>query len=126
MVEWCLLIKDKYIKLILDKKKIWEVRSQTFGFKEGERIALGNTGSRMIEGFATISEIKEKTVPEMMKHNDKHFANDYIIDKWKNRPCLHAFVLSKVKRIPVKEQIRYPSSRYNQNPKRKLKELLDG
>ena len=54
-VEWCLLIHDKYIKLILDEKKVWEVRTQEL-FGKGDRIALGNTASKLIEGYATVAD----------------------------------------------------------------------
>jgi hypothetical protein len=79
MIEWCLLIQDKYIKLILEKKKIWEVRTQEL-FRKGERIALGNTKSKNVEGYATVAEIKKKTVPEMKEHNDEHAGTiSYVI-----------------------------------------------
>jgi hypothetical protein len=115
MVEWCLLIKDKFIKLILDGKKIWEIRTQKL-FKTGERIALGSTKTKNIEAYATIAEIKKMTVPEMKKHNDKHYANDFIDKLWKDREKLYAFVFSDVKRNPNPKP--YPPS--TGNPKVKL------
>jgi hypothetical protein len=118
VVKWCLLIKDKYIKLILSGKKIWEVRTQEL-FKIGESVALGNTKSKKIEGYATISEIRKMTVPEMKKHNDKHYANDFIDKRWKDREWLYALVLSDVKPNPKQEP--YPPS--HGNSKVRLKEL---
>jgi hypothetical protein len=75
LIEWCLLIHEEYLTLILDKKKTWDVRTQEL-FSKGERIALGNTESGQIESYATISEVKKMSVAEMKKHNKKHFAND--------------------------------------------------
>ncbi len=63
-VDWCLLLHDEYIHLILEGKKTWEIRTQPL-FEIGERIALGNTKTKQIEGYATIADIKKKTVPEM-------------------------------------------------------------
>jgi len=78
MIDWCLLIKDKYIKLILSGKKTWEIRTKKL-FKTGERIALGNTKTKNIEGYATITEIKEMTVQELKKHNDSHQAAEGVL-----------------------------------------------
>lgn len=86
----------------------------------GERIALGNTDSKKIEGYATIAEIKKMAVPEMKKHNDKHFANDFIDRRWKDREWLYAFVLSDVESVPAMKQERYPRS--NGNSKVRLKQ----
>jgi len=84
----------------------------------GERIALGNTKSKKIEGYATITEIKKMTVPEMKKHIDKHYANDFIDKRWKDREWLYALVLSDVKPNPKQEP--YPPS--HENSKVRLKE----
>ncbi len=56
------------------------------------------------------------SVAKMKKNNDKHFANDFIDNHWKNRKWLYAFVLSEVERNPKKEH--YPSS--HGNPKVRL------
>jgi len=104
---WCLLVHDIYIKAILNHQKVWEIRTQRL-FDEGERIALGNTRTRLIEGFATISEIKKLHVAEMKKYNDKHLANDFITKRWNDRPWLYAFVLSQVINNP--NPVSYPRS----------------
>lgn len=104
---WCLLVKGKYLELILKKAKVWKVRSQKL-FNAGDRIALGNTGTRLIEGFATVAEVKKLTTSEMKKYNDKHLANDFIEERWNDRPWLYAYVLSDVIRHPT--QVRYPRS----------------
>ncbi len=104
---WCLLFFDKYLKYVLSGQKTWDVRPQKL-FEKGERIALGNTKTKLIEGFATVSEVKKLTVSEMKKHNDKHLANDFIEKHWKNRKWLYAFVLSNVTRNP--NPLPYPRS----------------
>jgi hypothetical protein len=94
-VEWCLIIKEKYLKLILDNQKVWEIRTQPF-FEVGDRIALGNSG--FVKGYATVSEIKKKSVAEMKRYNEKHLANDFIEKRWSTKPFLYALVLSGVER----------------------------
>jgi hypothetical protein len=97
--EWCLLIHDKYIRLILDRKKVWEVRTQRL-FEIGERIALGNTKTKLIEGYATVSDIKKMSVAEMKQYNEKHLASDfidgYVSKRKKPVEHLYAFVLTDV------------------------------
>lgn len=115
MIEWCLLNQEKYLNLILRKKKTWEVRTQQL-FKIGERIALGNTKTRQIEGYATIKDVKKMSVAEILKHNGKHHASDFIDKRWKNRKWLYVFVLSKVEANAKKEA--YPPS--HGNPKVRL------
>jgi hypothetical protein len=86
--------------------------------RKGERIALGNIKSKNVEEYVTIAEIKKKTVPEMKGHNDKHFANDFINKRWKDREHLYALVLRDVEREP--NPYRYLPS--HGNPKVRLKE----
>jgi hypothetical protein len=113
---WCLLIHNEFINLIFSGKKTWEVRTQKL-FKEGERIALGNTKTKLVEGYADISEVKKLTVQEMKRHNDQHFGNDFISERWSDRDWLYAFVLANAKRSYGYE--RYPRS--NGSPKVRLK-----
>lgn len=116
---WCLLVHDKYVKLLLSQRKVWEIRTQKL-FKEGEKIAIGNTKTKLVEGYAVVSDIKKMTVPEMLKYNDQHFANDFIIERWGNREALYAFVLSNVTENTFKRP--YPPS--HGSPKVLLKEDL--
>lgn len=110
MINSCLLIHDKYIKLILSQEKTWEIRTKRL-FSVGERIALGNTKTKLIEGYATVADVKKKTVAEMMMFEDRHFANDFIAKRWSDRSWLYAFVLSDVESASKKE--RYPPSHGN-------------
>ncbi len=103
--EYCLIIKKKYLNLILDGLKVWEIRTKPL-FKEGERIALGYGGIGL--GYATVSAIKKKTVPQMKRYNNKHLANDFIEQRWKDKPNLYALVLTKVE--PSSERLTYPRS----------------
>ncbi len=95
MIEWCLIVREKYLNLILNRSKVWEIRTQPL-FDTGERIALGYAGH--IGGYATVSEVKRLTVREMKKHNRLHLANDVIEKRWSKRPFLYALVLSEVTR----------------------------
>lgn len=119
MVSWCLLVNEKYLKLILAKKKTWEIRTKPI-FAVGERIALGNTKTKLIEGYATVVDVKKKTPNEMKRYNDKHFADDFIDKHWSDRPWLYALVLAEVECKPMKQA--YPSS--HGNPKVRLNESV--
>ncbi len=113
------MIHDKYIKLILDGKKVWEVRTQQL-FKIGERIALGNSKTKLIEGYATVSDIKKKSVAEMKQYNDKHLASDFIDDyvSKRKKPVKHLYALVLIDVINNCERKAYPRS--NGYPKVRL------
>ncbi|MCW3998925.1 MAG: ASCH domain-containing protein [Candidatus Bathyarchaeota archaeon] len=104
-VEYCLIIKKKYLNLILDGLKVWEIRTKPL-FQEGDRIALGYGG--VVLGYATVSEIKKKTVLQMKRYNNKHLANDFIEQRWRDKPYLYALVLTKVE--PSSDRLTYPRS----------------
>ena len=90
----CLKIDDKWIKLILSGKKTWEIRRTNT--KTREKIALGNTKTKNVEGYATIADSFEMTFEELRKHTDKHLAF-YFLDKYgKGRDTLFAWVLKDV------------------------------
>jgi hypothetical protein len=57
------------------------------------------------------------SVPEILKHNDKHHANDFITKRWKDRKWLYVFALSEIKPNPKKQT--YPKS--DGNPKGHLR-----
>lgn len=69
---------------------------------------MGNTDTRLIEGFATVVEVKKLTTAEMKRHNNMHLANDFIEERWNDRSWLYAYVLSDVIRHPT--GVRYPRS----------------
>jgi len=90
----CLKIDDKWVNLILNGKKTWEIRRKNT--KIQERIALGNTKTKRVVGYATIVDSVEMTIEELKKHNDKHQANDFLDKYAKGRKTLFAWVLEYV------------------------------
>jgi hypothetical protein len=118
---WVLLFVDKLLRLVLEKRKVWDVRSQRL-FSAGERIALGSTKTKLIEGYATVSEVKKLTVAEMKQHNDKHLATDFIEKRWNDRPWLYAFVLSEITSNPNPKP--YPRSHGSSKVKLEQPSLL--
>jgi hypothetical protein len=90
----CLKIDDKWVNLILSRKKTWEIRTQNTKIRE--RIALGNTKTKCYVGYATLSDSIEMRVIELFKHNEKHRANDFLKQYAKNRKTLFAWVLKDV------------------------------
>lgn len=94
----CLKIDDKWVNLILNGSKTWELRRRNT--KVRERIALGNTKIKRVVGYARIVDSIKMTVIDLKKHNDKHQANDYI-DKYANgKKMLFAWVLEDVEVEP--------------------------
>ncbi len=91
----CLTIDDKWVNLILTGKKRWEIRRRNTLIRD--RIALGNTRTRRIVGYAKIAGSFEMTVEELKKHNDKHQANDFLDEYGEGRKTLFTWVLANVK-----------------------------
>jgi hypothetical protein len=59
----CLKINDKWLQLILEGKKSWEIRRTPTNFRG--MIALGNTKTKNYEGYATINDRREAFTDEM-------------------------------------------------------------
>jgi hypothetical protein len=86
---------DKWVNLILSGKKTWELRTRNTYIRE--KIALGNTKTKCYVGYATIDDSVEMTIPEILKHKDKHQANDFIKPYAKGKETLFIWVLKDIK-----------------------------
>jgi hypothetical protein len=84
----CLKIDDKWVCMILSGKKTWEIRRRNTLIRE--RIALGNIKIKYVVGYAKIVNSVEMTVLELMKHSNKHQANDFIKQYAEGRTTLFA------------------------------------
>ncbi len=91
----CLKIEDKWVNLILNGTKTWEIRRQNTKIRE--LIALGNTKTKCCVGYAKIVDSVEMTIEELKKHNDKHQANDLIDNYALKRNTLFAWELKEIK-----------------------------
>ena len=90
----CLKIDDKWVNLILNGNKSWEIRRRNTKIRE--RIALGNTKIKCCVGYARIVDSIEMTVEELKKYNDKHQANGFLDNYARGRKILFAWVLEEV------------------------------
>jgi hypothetical protein len=90
----CLKIDDKWVSLIINGDKTWEIRRRNTKIRE--RIGLGNTKTKQVVGYATIVDSVEMTVEELKKQNDKHQANDFLDKYARGKQTLFAWVLKEV------------------------------
>jgi hypothetical protein len=90
----CLKIEDKWVNMILSGNKIWEIRRRNTLIRE--RIALGNTKTKRVVGYARIVDSVEITVEELKKHNDKHQTKDFLVKYAEERKTLFAWFLEDV------------------------------
>jgi hypothetical protein len=95
----------KWLKLILEGRKTWEIRSTCTNFRG--RIALGNTKTKNYEGYATIIDCREYSVKGLKRFGDKHQANEFIQGYAGKRETLFAWVLSDVSVEPKPKPYSY-------------------
>jgi predicted transcriptional regulator len=94
----CLKIDDKWVNLILNGRKTWEIRRTNTTIRE--QIALGNKEKKRVVGYAKIVDSMERTVEDLKKHNDKHQANDFIDMYANGKETLFAWVLEEIEVEP--------------------------
>ena len=90
----CLKIQDRWICLILDRRKTWEIRRTNT--RARERIGLGNTTTKRCVGYARIGDSIEMTVEDLKAYNNKHQANDFLEEYANGRKTLFAWVLEDI------------------------------
>jgi hypothetical protein len=90
----CLKIADRWVNLIINGTKTWEIRRKNTIIRE--RIALGNTKIRRVVGYATIVDSIGMSVAELKKHNDMHQANDFLEKYANGTKTLFAWVLEDI------------------------------
>jgi len=94
----CLKIDDKWLRLILEGQKTWEIRRQPTNFRG--RIALGNTKTKNYEGYATIIDCKKYTVENLKKFGNNQWANDFIEEYADSGENLFAYMLLDISLEP--------------------------
>ena len=104
----CLKINDKWIDLILSGNKTWEIRARNTLIRE--RIALGNTKTKRIVGYATLVDSVEMTIKQLKKRGDKHQANDFLDEYAKGKKTLFAWILEDVQVEPKLKLYSYSTS----------------
>jgi hypothetical protein len=94
----CLKIEDKWVNLILNKSKTWEIRRGNSKIRE--QIALGNMKTKRVVGYAKIVDLIEMTVRDLKKFNSKHRANDFLVKYADGRATLFAWILENIQVEP--------------------------
>jgi hypothetical protein len=79
-----LKIQDEWIRKILSGEKTMEVRSTRYNVL-GQRIALGNSGNGLVEGYATVKEIVEIPMAKIPNYESKHLATKWVLDSYGNK-----------------------------------------
>jgi hypothetical protein len=102
-----LKIQEKWIRKIFSGEKTMEVRSMRYRVL-GQRIALGNSGTGLVEGYGTVQEIVDIPYSKISKYASQHRATEWLRKQYKGRNILYGFVLREVKR--KKEPFPYPKS----------------
>jgi hypothetical protein len=95
----CLKVEHEYALLIAEGLKTWELRRRPTNIRE--RIAIADTTLKRIVCFAKIVNCQELTLAELMQHNDKHLAKDFIGQYAGDRKTLYAWVLADVLKMPA-------------------------
>jgi hypothetical protein len=114
-----LKIQNVWIRKILSEKKTMEVRSRRYDVL-GQRIALGNSGNGLVEGYATVTEIVEILLAEIPKYKSKHLATKWLLEHYGNKEdankvkkkksdILYGYFLTDVKK--ENKPFKYPKNR---------------
>jgi predicted transcriptional regulator len=94
----CLKIADKWLAKILDGSKTLELRRTNCCYRGP--IALGNTRTKKVEGYAYLKCCVEFPVDEMKKLSNLHQATEFIDEYAVGRKTLYAYELTNVRREP--------------------------
>ena len=74
-----------------------EVRSRRY-YVLGQKIALGNSGNGLVEGYATVQEIIEIPFERISKYESEHLATKWLLKQYRNKETLYGYCLSCVKK----------------------------
>jgi len=90
----CLKIDDRWLKLILNGQKTWEIRRTNTKIRG--RIALGNTTSKKVEGYAILKDSFPMNIQTLLENNHKHRANAFITGYAGGKTKLYVWVLEDI------------------------------
>jgi ASCH domain len=106
MNEIGLVIKKEPLDDILCGKKTWEIRSS--GTKKRRKIALIESGSGEIKGYAELVDDLSLTKDDLLKNISKHQVSKEIIMKGIGYKKPHAWVLQNAKRLSTPKKYKHP------------------
>ena len=92
-----LKIQDIWIGKILSGDKTMEVRCGRFDVL-GQRIALGNSGNGLVEGYATVQEIVEMPIAKIPEYESQHLATEWLLKQYGDKEALYGYCLTDVKK----------------------------
>jgi len=101
---WGLIIRKRYIKLILEGKKTWELRKSNTKIRGV--IALISKGK--LYGFVKLVNTFKAKVGELENYEEMHRASNILKEYAGNRDELYVWVLSSPLRLPKPIKISYP------------------
>jgi hypothetical protein len=108
MIERALLIREPWINLILQGKKIWEMRSQPTRIRGP--IGLIRQGSGLVVGTASLTDSGPAlTRDDYMRYRDEHAIPESMLDVVLSRRWVFPWVLSDIRPLPQPVRYRHGS-----------------
>ncbi|MBI4119457.1 MAG: ASCH domain-containing protein [Parcubacteria group bacterium] len=102
-----LIVRKEPLDLILDRKKIWELRLS--GTSIRGHIGLVEKGTGLIAGTAELTKTVAMSPHEMARHWKKHRTSRKEIKKYANGgKKMHAWILMNAKRLQKPIPYRHP------------------
>ena len=74
-----------------------EARSRRYDVL-GQRIALGNSGNGLVEGYANIKEILEIPMAKIPNYESKYLATKWLQKQYADKETLHGYCLTNIKK----------------------------
>jgi len=92
-----LKIKGKWLKLILSGQKTMEVQGVYFKIR-GQRIALGNSDTGEVEGYATVEDVIKIPYSQIRDYENQHQATAWLARTYEGRDLLYGYILKDTRR----------------------------
>lgn len=90
-----LIVREPYASLIVDGKKVWEIRKRSTRHRGPLGIV---TGGRLIGQVDLIGVKGPFSVEELLKHPEKHLAEEAFLRAYAGEAPLYAWVLANPQR----------------------------
>jgi hypothetical protein len=99
-VERGLIIRERWINLILKGEKTWEMRSQRTNVRGA--VALIQQGTGLVVGTACLTDsLAPLSRESYMNHRDRHAIPESMLDEVLDARWIYPWVLSDARRLPV-------------------------
>lgn len=74
----------------------------------GQRIALGNSGNGLVEGYATVQEVIRMLLSQIPSYENQHRATEWLLNRYQNKEALYGYCLIEI--MKEKNPFSYPKS----------------